>query len=59
MRYLPVKSQYKKLLSFAYVPQTTLASVRIEQNLGGDDLLAYFCFAFDKVQPDQVIEKDS
>ena len=53
-----LKTQYRKLLDYAFVPHTVLHSVKIRDNAVGDHLLAYLCFAFEQASEENLSKKE-
>lgn len=53
------KPLYKRILSFAYIPQSVLNNVRNIQSVSGDYLFAYLSFAFENAQERNIVETES
>ena len=54
-----LRTQYRKLLDFAFIPHNILNAVRIRDNAVGDHLLAYLCFAFERAgEENMIVEED-
>ena len=54
-----LRTRYRKLLDFAFIPHNILNAIKIRDNAVGSQLLTYLCFAFERAQPENLTIEDS
>ena len=54
-----LRTRYRKLLDFAFIPHNILNAIKIRDNAVGSQLMAYLCYAFERAQPENLTIEDS